>query len=108
MVSYLVRRFLYIVLVLGLLSAATRALLWAMPGDPVDSLRRSSPQPLSSADLERLRRHYGLDDPFPVQYLKWLRQLASGDLGYSLTHRQKVGELLWPALGRTLLLTGTA
>src|SRR5262249_55945091 len=74
----------------------------------VDNLRKASPRPLSADDVERLRRHYGLDVPFLVQYGKWLRQLAAGDLGYSLSHRVPVGELLWPALGRTLLLTGCA
>jgi peptide/nickel transport system permease protein len=95
-------------LVLIVVSAATRALLNGMPGDPMDSLRKASPRPLTSADLERLRRHYGLDDPFLVQYFKWLRQLAAGDLGYSRTYRVPVSDLLWPAVGRTLLLTGVA
>src|SRR5262245_36153891 len=108
MVAYLLRRLLHAVVVLVLLSIATRALLSAMPGDPIDSLKKSSPRPLSAEDLQRLKRHYGLDDPFPVQYGKWLRHLLAGDLGYSLTYRVPVGELLWPALGRTLLLTGTA
>lgn len=108
MVAYLVRRLLHMLLVLALLSLATRALLNAMPGDPVEALRKSSPRPLSAEDLRRLRQHYGLDDPFLIQYGKWLRQTASGDLGHSLTYRMPVGELLWPALGRTLLLTGAA
>jgi peptide/nickel transport system permease protein len=105
---FLLRRLFTGLLVLFVVSIATRALLNAMPGDPVDSLRKSSPRPLSAADLDRLKRFYGLDDPFAIQYLKWLRQLARGDLGYSLTYRVPVGDLLWPALGRTLLLMGLA
>lgn len=108
MVAYLVRRLLHAFLVLLLLSVATRALLNAMPGDPVDALRLSSPRPLSAADLDRLKELYGLNDPFYKQYLKWLWQLARGDLGYSRTYRVPVSDLLWPALGRTLLLTGSA
>lgn len=108
MIAFLLRRCLHSLLVLLLVSVAARALLNAMPGDPVDVLRRGSPHPLSAADLERLKRYYGVDDPFAVQYFKWLRQLAAGDLGYSLTYRVPVGELLWPALGRTTLLTGLA
>jgi peptide/nickel transport system permease protein len=108
MVRYLLQRLVQAALVLVLLSIATRALLSAMPGDPVESLRRASPRPLSAADLERLKRHYGLDDPFFVQYAKWLRQVATGDLGYSRTYQVPVTQLLWPALVRTLAMTGSA
>jgi peptide/nickel transport system permease protein len=108
MLLYLSRRLLHALLVLAVLTLATRALLNALPGDPLDALKASAPRPLSAADLERLKRHYGLDDPFLVQYLKWLRQLATGDLGYSRTYRVPVSDLLWPALGRTMQLTGIA
>jgi peptide/nickel transport system permease protein len=108
MIAFVARRCLHALLVLVVVSVATRALLDAMPGDRLDSLRKSSPRPLSAADLDRLKRYYGLDDPFPIQYAKWLRQLAAGDLGYSQTYHVPVSELLWPALGRTVLLTGTA
>jgi peptide/nickel transport system permease protein len=108
MAAYCLRRLLSAVVVLALVSVAARALLNAMPGDPVDSLRKSSPRPLSAADLERLKRHYGLNDPFYLQYAKWLGRLAAGDLGYSLSYRVPVADLLWPALGRTVLLTGLA
>lgn len=108
MLRYLLRRLLHAFFVLAVLSVAVRALLNAMPGDPVDALKKSSPRPLSAADLLRLKQYYGLDDPFYVQYGKWLRQLAAGDLGYSQTYRMPVRDLLGPALGRTLLLTGCA
>src|SRR5262249_45870748 len=108
MVRYILWRCLHALLVFFAVSVVARAMLNAMPGDPVDNLRKASPRPLSADDVERLRRHYGLDDPFLVQYGKWLRQLAAGDLGYSLSYRVPVDELLWPALGRTLLLTGCA
>jgi len=104
MLAFLGRRALQSLVVLFLLSLATRALLNAMPGDPLDALKRSSPRPLSAADIERLKQHYGLDDPFPLQYLKWLRQLGTGDLGHSRSHQAPVQDLLWPALGRSLLL----
>jgi peptide/nickel transport system permease protein len=108
MVAFIVRRSFHAVLVLFVVSVVTRALLNAMPGDRLDALRRSSPRPLSASDFERLRRYYGLDDPFYIQYAKWLRQLAAGDLGYSQTYKISVSDLLWPALGRTVLLTGMA
>src|SRR5262249_46899591 len=108
MVVYLTRRLLQAALVLFVLSVATRALLYALPGDPVAALKLASPRPLSADDLKRLQEIYGLNDSFVVQYGKWLRNLLGGDLGYSQTYRVPVGDLLWPALGRTLLLTGAA
>jgi len=108
MLGYLARRLLQMVLLIVVLSVATRALLNAMPGDPIDALRKSSPRPLTREDMDRLKHYYGYDAPFFVQYARWLRNLAAGDLGYSQTYRLPVSELLWPALGRTLLLTGTA
>jgi peptide/nickel transport system permease protein len=106
MIRFLIERLIHTAFVLVLVAIATRALLTAMPGNPVDALRKSSPRPLAAADLDRLKRYYGLSDPLPIQLGKWFRQLALGDLGYSLTYKVPVSWLLWPALGRTLLLTG--
>jgi peptide/nickel transport system permease protein len=108
MLCYLGRRLFHALIVLIVVTIATRALLNAMPGDPIDSLRRASPRPLSAEDVERLKKFYGIGDPFFVQYGKWLRQIFSGDLGFSQTYRVPVTDLLWPATGRTLLLTGAA
>ncbi len=63
-----------------------------LTGDPMENL---APQDLNQAQVEELRRAYGLDKPLHVQYLRFMAQLAKGDLGVSFLS----GE---PALGLIL------
>src|SRR3989304_1701275 len=94
------------VVLLGL-SVLLFTLLAYTPGDPVELLAAAHPggQP---EDVQRLRQYYGLDDPLTIRYLKWLRAVAHGDLGYSRTYSLPVRTLIGQRLGNTLLLVGTA
>jgi peptide/nickel transport system permease protein len=55
-----------------------------------------------------LRTQYGLDQPLPVRYFRWLKSVATGDFGYSLAYNMPVKKLIWERLGNTLLLGATA
>ena len=81
-------------IVIQLLGAATLAffLIRLVPGDPARILAGPAASP---ATLAELRRHLGLDDALPVQYVTYLRNLAQGDLGTSLTTGQAVSADLW-------------
>ena len=59
-------------------------------------------------DLARLRAKYGLDDPLPVRYLRWLGNVARGDLGVSFVSKQPVLVEIGQRLPNTLLLMGVA
>lgn len=77
-----------------------------LPGDPVRALaqdRRVTPE-----QLDALRAEFGLDQPMPVQFWNYLVDLATGNLGFSITHRENVGTLIADHLWPTVLLTGTA
>src|SRR5215212_6074377 len=50
----------------------------ALPGDPATALGAENRDP---AVMEAIRHHYGLDQPLPVQYAKWLSLAVRGDLG---------------------------
>ena len=63
---------------------------------------------VSAEDVERLRHQFGLDQPLPVQFLAYVRDLLTGDLGWSYVYNQPVSSLIAERLGPTLLLTGTA
>ncbi|MEM7581756.1 MAG: ABC transporter permease [Acidobacteriota bacterium] len=63
---------------------------------------------ISEETLETLRARYGLDQPLPVRYVRWLDSIVSGDLGHSFAHNMPVGPLLWPRAINTLLLTASA
>ncbi len=81
-----------------------------MPGDPVDSLFTSGSPNFVYDEQARaeLAAYYGLDEPLLVQYGDYLWGLLTGDLGYSITYNQPVGELVAGHLPWTLLLMGTA
>lgn len=65
-------------------------------------------RPIDPAVVERLRARFGLDQPLPVQYARYLGALARGDLGQSFSQRRPVADAIASALPNTLLLTGTA
>jgi peptide/nickel transport system permease protein len=104
---YLAGRLLQTATVLLGLSLLVFALLVWTPGDPVELLATANPE-VTPADVQRLRQYYGLDDPLLVRYLKWLRAVSRGDLGYSRTYGIPVRDLLVQRLRNTLLLAGTA
>src|ERR671924_416575 len=67
---------------------------------------RDNPQ-ISEATIERLRSVYGLDQPLPTRYLRWLSGAVTGDLGESTYFRVPVSSLVWARSVSTFLL-GTA
>jgi peptide/nickel transport system permease protein len=79
MVSYLVARVVGIVFVLLAVSFLTFALMYNVPGGPFDQNK----QPLSDAALANIRRKYGLDQPFYVQWSRYVFNAAQGDFGTS-------------------------
>ncbi|MBI4522786.1 MAG: ABC transporter permease [Deltaproteobacteria bacterium] len=89
------------------ISALIYLLLYLMPGDPLYRMVEDVPN-LRPQDYERLRRIYGLDDPFYIQYWKWLWQLLQLNPGYSREYGQPVMDVIVPALKNTLVLTVTA
>jgi len=107
MLLYLVRRLLQLVPLLLFISALIFALLYAMPGDPLYRMLEDIPN-LRPEDYERLRKLYGFDDPFYVQYWKWLWQLIQLNPGYSREYGQPVFDIVWPAMKNTLVLTVSA
>ena len=89
---------------------AVITLMWGLfrliPGDPTTIFLGSGELPPDA--VEALRRSWGLDAPLWRQYLDYLRNLATGNLGLSFYFRRPVLEILLPALWNTLLLMGFA
>lgn len=88
-----------------IVSAVTFALLGFAGGDALTQLR-DNPQ-ISEKTIERLRSVYGLDQPLPIRYFRWLSGAVSGDLGESTYFRVPVSGLVWRRSVSTFLL-GTA
>ncbi len=77
-----------------------------LPGDPARTLGRGRFR--TEAQLEAFRAQYGLDQPLPQQFLTFLKNTFTGDLGVSLRYRVPVSELILDRLWPTLLLVGTS
>ena len=104
MLKYILRRLALLVPVLFGVSLITFALVRLIPGDAallafgVD--QRSSPEQIAA-----VRRAYGLDQPQPVQYVKWMGKVLRGDLGTSLRTKRSLTQELRLRLPVTIELT---
>lgn len=107
MQRYIVRRVLQMIPIAFGISVLMYALLALAPGDPVDLLIRSDPR-VKPQDVARLKRLYGVDQPFHVRYLKWSGRTLRGDLGFSRTYKEPVTNLMRDRIGNSLWLTVTA
>ncbi len=103
---FVVERALHGVLLLLALSLLTFVLAEVAPGDFLAEMRLDPEIPEET--VEALKTRYGLDRPWPLRWLRWLRSVATGDLGHSFGRGVPVAELIWPRLRNTLLLTVTA
>jgi peptide/nickel transport system permease protein len=105
MLSYIVRKALFSIVVLFVASAVIFVLV-SLSGDPLAELR-TNPN-VQQEDIERLTAQYGLDQPLPVQYLIWLGDLLHGDLGTSFKQYASVNSIIAPRIIPTFLLVGSA
>ena len=102
MPSYLIRRLLAIVPTLLAVSVVIFLLLHSAPGGPM-AVYANNPN-VDPADLARLEASLGLRDPYPVQYLKWLGAMLTGNWGISYKYARPVGDILGERLLATLQL----
>jgi len=101
MIGFLIRRVLQALLVIFLVTVFTLALVHLFPGGPIRSLLGPRATPAQVAHYNQL---YGFDQPFYVQYIKWLGQLVHGNLGFSTKLNQSVTSLLAQDLPKTIIL----
>lgn len=101
MAAYLVRRLVQSILILLGVSLITFFLLYVLPADPVRQIAGRSATPQT---VENIRRQLGLDQPFLVQYGRYLAGLVQGDLGRSYLQKTEVATLIWSRLPASLLL----
>ena len=110
MLNYIIRRLLIGVLTLWLITFVIYGLIRSMPGSPLDtdiSLMDPSKQP-NPADLERMRRIYGLDKPWYTAYAVWIGNVMKMDFGSSFVEHKPVTVVIGRRLGATLLLSSTS
>jgi len=105
---YVLRRLLISIPVLFGITLVTYLIVSLAPGDPVSAL--VNPEQIAELGpgwLEARRAELGLDEPIPIRYGLWMKEVAQGNLGYSYTDRRPVsttiGERIWPTV--KLMLT---
>ncbi|MBB3998883.1 ABC transporter permease [Aureimonas pseudogalii] len=101
MAVYTLRRLVQAALILLGVSLVTFALLFILPADPV---RQIAGRTASAQTVANIRAQLGLDQPFLVQYARYLANLLQGDLGRSYLQRSQVSELIVSRLPASLLL----
>jgi peptide/nickel transport system permease protein len=104
MLSYIVRRVLQSVLVLLVVGLVAFS-MFRFVGDPVDNMLG---QERTMADVERLRDQLGLDQPFPVQYFRFLEGAIQGNFGISYRQGRPVAEIIAERAPATLELAAVS
>ncbi len=101
MVSYILRRVLATLPVMGIVALFVFSLLYIAPGDPAAVIAGDQASP---ADVERIRQSLGLDRPFLVQFGTWFWGILHGDLGTSIFTSLPVAALIAQRIEPTLSL----
>jgi peptide/nickel transport system permease protein len=101
MIGYLIRRILQTIIVLFFVTVFTLFLVHLFPGGPIKAMlgQRATPQ-----QVNYYNHIYGFDQPFYVQYIKWIGQLLHGNLGFSNKLNMSVGALIAQDLPKTIIL----
>ena len=107
MASYLIRRFLLMVLTLFGISVLIFMLLRIVPGNIADILFSSAGM-INPADKAQIEKELGLDQPIVIQYAQWISGLFRGDLGYSYISEKPTLQEIAPRLPISAKLAGMA
>ena len=110
MARYVVRRLIQAIPIIIGISIITFFIVYSAPGDPFDRFRSNR---VSPEVIENLRRVYGLDQPLPVQFVKWFTTFWTFPWdptawGYSITDGQPVRDKIFERIPSTLQLMGTS
>jgi peptide/nickel transport system permease protein len=101
-----VRRTLQAIPLLLAISVILYGILYNMPGGPLAPYLQNPH--ITAADIARLKHNLGMDQPVPIQYLKWLGHVLTGDMGYSTSNSEPVFQALIERFPATVELMGAS
>jgi peptide/nickel transport system permease protein len=104
MLKFIFRRILVLIPTLIGMSIIIFVMMRLLPGDIVDAMVGMD-STITDEAKEELRASFGLTDPWPVQYTRWIGEILRGDLGTSFRSREPITDQLLRALPITLELT---
>jgi peptide/nickel transport system permease protein len=106
LIRFIIRRLIYLVPTLFIVSIIAFVVIQLPPGDFLASLISSSSETIDQAQIDALRERYGLDEPVYIQYWKWISGIiVNGDFGDSFEWNRPVSELIWERLGLTVFIS---
>ena len=111
MAQYIVKRILFMIPTIFIISILTFIIIQLPPGDFVSTMVANSAaqgQTIDAAEMQALRARYGLGEPIHIQYLTWVTGLLKGDLGFSYTFNEPAKSLIMGRLGFTVLISASA
>ena len=106
MFNYVVRRTLQAIPLLIVISFILFVILHSAPGGGLGPYLQNPH--ITAADIARLKHNLGMDQPVPIQYLKWLGHILVGDMGYSTSNSEPVFQALIERFPATLELMGAS
>ncbi len=99
--KYTLRRLIHMIPVLFIVSIVVFLIIHLIPGDPAEIMAGTN---ATEAQVAALRHQYGLDRPLWVQYLIWLGNIFTGNLGHSIINGFPINELLKQRIPATVEL----
>lgn len=105
--TFIVKRVLGLIPLLFLLTVLLFTLIELSPGDPLMQMFADNPN-LTPEEMARLVKYYGLDQPVPVRYIKWLSRVVQGDFGSSRAYHMPVFSVIKQKIPPTLILSVSA
>src|SRR5579872_1572676 len=99
---YIGKRLLQMIPVLIGITIVTFLVIRLVPGNP--ALVMLGPKKATPQNIAAINHHLGLDQPLPVQYMVFIKNLTHGDLGTSFFFQQPVVQLVWQKVPATLFL----
>jgi peptide/nickel transport system permease protein len=100
MLAFITRRFLLLILVLFGVSVLLFSILMTFSPERRAATYVSSPQ--QAKDIPKIIKQFGLDDPFYIQYFRWMKEIFKGNMGWSLVASRPVWEAFWTYFPVTL------
>ncbi len=106
MLAYIARRFIYMIIILGVMSVAAFIIIQLPPGDYLSFyIMQLRGQGVDEARIIAMRKLYGLDLPVYVQYFKWVKNMFHGNFGRSFAWNKPVKDLIFERLPLTIMLS---
>jgi len=108
MLSYILRRVLFMIPTLLVISVISFVLIQLPPGDYLTSYiarLEEAGDRVDMAEVASLTKRYGLDQPIYVQYFIWMKGILHGDFGQSFEWHRPVNKLIWERLALTVAVS---